>query len=62
MALGGLWWGVFCVSRQLFLVFVWRRIGGDEFWARIEEKLFKGRKAVITIGSCRGYLVPKIID
>ena len=50
MALGGLWRQVFCVSRQLLLVLVWWRIGRDEFRARVEEELFKGRKALVSIG------------
>jgi hypothetical protein len=47
VALGGFRWRIFRVRRQLILVLVRRGVGGDEFWACIEEELFECREAFV---------------
>ena len=48
VALRGLGLRIFRVCRQLLLVIVRRWVGGDEFWARIEEELLEGGEALVT--------------
>jgi len=56
VALGGLRRWVLRISRQLFLVLVRRRVGGNELRARIEEELFESRKTLIAVDKCRSLL------
>ena len=49
VALRGLGLRIFRVCRQLLLVVVRRWVGGDEFWARVEEQLLEGGEALVTV-------------
>jgi hypothetical protein len=46
----------------LFLVIVRRWIGRDEFRARVKEELFKGRKALVSVGAGKIDMASGMID
>ena len=53
VALRGLGLRIFGVCRQLLLVIVRRRVGGDEFWARVEEELLERGEAIVTVSGTK---------
>ena len=44
---GGGWWGEH--EREGCRVIIWRWVGGNEFWAGVEEEFFEGGERPFTV-------------